>query len=168
MVPRQRQLAFFLVRLFSMGLFACLLTGCDSSTPVEPRPPAVTVPHGELVLDSQEVRITPRARAVELLSERAAKAGLQTHTLAGVEGPLALLIEIDLRQFEPVLLSAPQGIATRGRTARLYPHSGHHQQHRGNKPCRSPVQGAASLAVAARSLSFRAAGRTRHRGSRQA
>jgi len=104
-------------------LAACLLVGCNGSTDDgQPKPPATTVPHGTIDLASNTVAITPRARAIAALESNARAAGHRVFTVTDNNNPLAVVIEIDLRKFEPVLLTRAAGI--RPGLAVAEPHTG--------------------------------------------
>lgn len=105
-------------------MFAALLVvGCDEGTDSnQPKRPATTVPHGTIDLASNTAAITPRARAITALEANARAAGHRFFMLETDNSPLAAVVQIDLRAFEPVLLTRPQGI--RPGLAVAEPHTG--------------------------------------------
>ncbi len=123
MVPRLHQGSAFFVRAASCLLALCLLMGCDDSSETgQPRPPATNVPHGTIDLANNTAAITPRARAIAALETNARATGHRSFTLEDNGSPLAVVIEIDLRRFEPVLLNKASGI--RPGLAVADPHTG--------------------------------------------
>jgi len=99
------------VHATSCLLVTTLLVGCeDRPASTQPQPPAATVPHGTIDLTSNTATITPRARAITALQTNAQTAGHRFFILEDNNSPLAAVIEIDLRKFEPVLLTRPEGI----------------------------------------------------------
>jgi len=130
MLPRLRQGSAFFVHaasvLLAPFLLAGLLVGCDGAADNdEPKPPATNVPHGTIDLASNTAAITPRARAVAALEANARAAGHRFFTVEDKDNsssnPLAVVIEVDLRKFEPVLLTRPGG--TRPGLAVAEPHT---------------------------------------------
>ena len=111
MLPRQRTGSVFFVSAASLLLAAALLAGCDNRDGnSQARPPATNVPHGTIDLASNTAAITPRARAVAGLKANAEAAGHRFHLLESNGSPLAAVIEIDLQNYEPVLLTRADGI----------------------------------------------------------
>lgn len=111
MLPRQHIGSVFFVSAISQILIAALLGGCGTGeSNSQPQPPAKNVPHGTIDLASNTATITPRARAVTALKTNAEAAGHRFHLLEANGNPLAAVVEIDLHQYEPILLTKTAGI----------------------------------------------------------
>lgn len=114
MLPRQRTHSATFVFLTGFLLATTLLSGCDSKSSTQINPaPATNVPHGTIDFEKNAATITPRARAVSALQTNAEAAGHRFHLLQANGKPLAALVDIDLREHEPILLTEPKGIRPR-------------------------------------------------------
>lgn len=88
-----------------------LLSGCGQNTvEIESKGPAASVPHGVYDNATDDLQITPRARVVESMQANAAAAGLAFFQLDGAQGPLAVVLTIDLTRFEPQLVTQQGGV----------------------------------------------------------
>ena len=114
MLPRQR-IGLVVSRYWIIGLVGWLmLSGCDDSAPEQQQAPATTVPQGLLDLSAKNARdreqVMPRTKVLEAMAALTQDSGLRFHRLQHEGANVAALVEIDLAQLAPKIVTQPTGI----------------------------------------------------------